>query len=226
MKRKRRIRRLLYAILILLIAGVLFRGALPLFGQVLVVSDSLQKSDAIVILASNRIERTYEAAMLYRAGLAPVIVVSNAYDGGESALSERLGVSLPGQIDLQRMALNQLGLGEEAIEELPGRPSSTFQEAELLARLARERRWKRVIVVTSPYHTRRARMYMKRAADGGYEIIVRASRFEPVSPQWWRHPIQRIDVVLEWMKFAFDAVKLRPLGTSSLIGLPPHRAGG
>ena len=51
------------------------------------------------------------------------------------------------------------------------RPYSTRGEARGFARLARAHGWHSVIVVTSTYHVRRARMLFKRCFDGRVEAV-------------------------------------------------------
>ena len=49
--------------------------------------------------------------------------------------------------------------------------------------------WRRVIIVTSKYHTRRAGFAFRRGLAGtGAEVIMRASRYDPSDPaRWWRY---------------------------------------
>jgi len=51
-------------------------------------------------------------------------------------------------------------------------PYSTRGEARMVAGLAHERGWRRVVVVTSDYHVRRAQLLMTRCAPEGCRIDV------------------------------------------------------
>jgi len=64
---------------------------------------------------------------------------------------------------------------------------NTAQEAQTLRALAREQRWRRVIVVAARYQTRRARMAMRRELrDTDIDVDVRGTRYDAVNPdQWW-----------------------------------------
>ena len=83
----------------------------------------------------------------------------------------------------------KLGVPESAII-LPARiHDNTAQEAETLHELARQRGWHRIIVVTSPYHLRRAGFAIRRELKGtGVAVAVemRGTRYEPANPaRWW-----------------------------------------
>lgn len=180
-------------------------AAAPLFlswmGRFLIVQDPVASGDAIIVLAGNRIERVFEAGTLYRERRAPRIFLSRPAGSEDTALARSLGVRMPSYNDLQRMVLEQMGVPGTAIENMGGPIFNTRDEARVLTRIAIERNYRRVIVTTSPYHSRRARIYFRRAARGRFEVDVRPSRYDRVDPsEWWRRPYDRVDVVLEWMK--------------------------
>ncbi|MGE5359454.1 MAG: hypothetical protein ACM3NQ_10585, partial [Bacteroidales bacterium] len=81
------------------VLGVVLLGAalaiLPFIGRFLYVDAPLQHADAILVLAGTFAERPLEAADLYRAGFAPLIVLTReAPDGGQQALAHR-GMPMP-----------------------------------------------------------------------------------------------------------------------------------
>lgn len=193
-------RRILLAALLLSIAG----GAWFLYygGRFLQHDDPLQRADAILMLGGARAERCLEAYELYKAGYAPVIVLSpGRLEQAEVLLRDR-GVRLPPEVDLQRDVLRQLGVPIDRTLTLPVSVDNTAQEAEVLHDLTRARGWRRVIVVTSKYHTRRSRFGFRREfAGSGTEIIVRSSRFDPSDPaHWWRARADVRYVLEEWGK--------------------------
>src|SRR5438552_600815 len=146
-----RARRALLAAVLAIVAGVawfVYYG-----GRFLQHDDSLQKADAILMLGGARAERCLEAYELYKAGYAPVIVLSpGRLEDAELLLRDR-GVRLPAEVDLQRDVLRQLGVPAEQVLTLPVSVDNTAQEAAVLHELASARNWRRVIVVTSKYHT-------------------------------------------------------------------------
>lgn len=193
-------RRALLAALLLLVVGAgwfLYYG-----GRFLQYDDPLQKADAILMLGGARAERCLEAFELYRAGLAPLIVLSPGRLEQAEVLLRDKGILLPLEVDLQRDVLRQLGVPADHTLTLPASLDNTAQEAEALHGLARARGWRRVIVVTSKYHTRRSRFGFRREfAGSGTEIIVRSSRFDPSDPaHWWRARPDVRFVLEEWGK--------------------------
>ena len=73
------------------------------------------------------------------------------------------------------------------------KPFSTRGEAETVERLASERGWRRIVVVTSDYHVRRARMLFDRCL-GASRVLVVGTR--PSLPRF------ALGGLLEWPKLA------------------------
>lgn len=97
--------------------------------------------------------------------------------------------------------LERKGVPREAVR-LYGRDlMSTVDEAENLgAALGPEKR--RLIVVTSPYHCRRAKLILSRALPGR-EIRMVATPYERFDVKWWAHQGSSAAVVSETSKFVF-----------------------
>ena len=191
------------AILVLLVFGA--AGAVWLVfygGSYLHHEDPLEKADAVYVLGGARVERWLEAYDLYREGYAPVILLSPERPEAAETLIRSRGITFPSTPELQRNALVQLGVPASAILAPAGSTDNTAQEAELLRTTAAARNWKRVIVVTSKLHTRRAGFAMRRGLDGtGTAVLLRGSRYDRSEPaSWWR---SRADIRFggsEWMK--------------------------
>ena len=156
-------------------------------GHLLHHEDPLQKADVIFALAGARLERVAECGDLFLEGWAPRILLSrDARDGAEIALDAR-GIVAWSQVDLQRDTLVKMGVPVAAIEALDEEQNSTAMESASLLRLAQERRWRTVIVVTSKLHTARAGLAIRRRFEGsGVHIAMRASRYDPTDiDKWW-----------------------------------------
>lgn len=179
-------RALRYAVLAALVACVSF---LPFAGRYLVVEQPLVKSDAIVVLAGSRVDRWMESVDLYREGWAPRVVISPGRVSGLEVQLRAKGIPFPAETDLARDAMVRLGMPREAILVLAGTVDNTAEEAAAARQLAVRSGWRRIIVVTAPYHTRRAGFAFARAFAGtGVEVILRGMRAEVISPNtWWRH---------------------------------------
>lgn len=189
-----RLRPLAFRTLKIALAGavVSFILFLPFAGRFFDASDPLARADVIMVLAGSRVERWLEAVDLYKEGWAPRIVIS---PGPVARIEYQLrarGVSYPREGDLARDGTVALGVPADAVTVLPNGVDNTAQEAAALLRLTAGQP-ARVIVVTSPYHTRRAKFAFRRAFAGtGVTVLVRGSRYSESDPaHWWR---QRGDV--------------------------------
>jgi uncharacterized SAM-binding protein YcdF (DUF218 family) len=194
------VRRAIAALLVLmLIAAAWF---LIYGGRYLQHEDPLQKADAIFVLAGTRLERPLEAVDLYKEGYAPLIVLSPGRpEPGEWMLRERK-IRFPLEVELQRDALMQLGVPPAAVVATSGYVDNTAQEANLLLAMVQANHWKRVIIVTSKYHTRRSAFAFRRGLAGtGAEVVMRASRYDRSDPaNWWRTRADFRFTASEWQK--------------------------
>jgi uncharacterized SAM-binding protein YcdF (DUF218 family) len=180
------------ALVLVALLGVTFAG----LGRFLAHEDPLQKADAIVVLAGSLMERPLEAADLYIAGWAPRIVMTyGPSDPAVAALATR-GVILPSEEDLARDALIKAGVPPAAFIVPARRHDNTAQEAQTISGLVREHGWRRVIVVSSKFHLRRAGFAFRRElGDTSVEVLMHGSRYDEANPaRWWA---SRSD--LRWM---------------------------
>lgn len=168
-----------------ILAFVLF---LPFAGRFLVKQDQLQKADVIFVLGGTRVERWLEAVDLYKEGWAPRIVLSPGLtEPAEAGLRAR-GVMYPREGDLARDGAIALGVPAGIVSVLAEDVDNTAAEAVALSRLLSADQARRVIVVTSGYHTRRAGFAFRRQfANTPVQVTVRGSRYSSVQPaRWWR----------------------------------------
>ncbi|HET6762842.1 MAG TPA: YdcF family protein [Longimicrobiaceae bacterium] len=192
--------------LVLLAGGWLLRGPiLRAAASWLRVADAPARADAIYVLGGANIERPAAAADLYRAGWAPRVLLPAVQ---EDTLV-KLGLMPRGQ-DVSAGFLRRAGVPDSAIEVLPraGGSTSTADDALLLRAWAVRHRARRILLVTSDYHSRRARLLFRRAFDGtGVEL-----RMEPVTSgavprdRWWRSEDGLATVVNEYAKLVRDFV--------------------
>jgi uncharacterized SAM-binding protein YcdF (DUF218 family) len=173
--------RLLFVLLFVAFLAVLYFARHPLMrlaGQFWVVDEPAAPSDALIVLGDDNYagDRAFHAAELYREGVAPVVVASGRM--------LRRNVSLA---DAMERDLESFGVPATSVVKLSHSAQNTRQEAVEAARLIQARRWKRVLVVTSNYHARRARFIYGRVLPSSVTLRVsgaRDSEFDPSS--WWQ----------------------------------------
>jgi uncharacterized SAM-binding protein YcdF (DUF218 family) len=170
-------------------------------GRMLVLDDSPQASDTIVMLGDDnyRGDRAARAAELLKAGWAPRVIASGRY------LRPYLSVA-----DLEQHDLIDRGAPASAIVPFPNRAQNTREECTALAQLLTQRGWKHVLLVTSNYHTRRAGYICSRLLPAGTELRVVAAPDSEFNPDDWWHNRQGEKIfVHEVVGFAVAMWELR-----------------
>ncbi len=150
--------------------------------RLLIVKRDMQSADAIIVLSgsSTYIERASRAAELYRAGRAPAVVLTN--DGVISGWDHREDRN-PYYYELSAQRMQQQGVPGDRISVAPGLAAGTYDESLLVRDFAVAHGWKRLLIVSSSYHSRRALWSMRRACEGsGIEIGI------DTAPTGWQTP--------------------------------------
>jgi uncharacterized SAM-binding protein YcdF (DUF218 family) len=151
-------------------------------------------SDAIVVISGDeQMARFQEGVNLYQRGLGKFLVFSGAaYDNGTS------------NADVMRDLAVQRGLPEAAILEEP-LGEDTWGNAVHTRQVLEQHGLRSAILVTSPYHARRAKQTFDAAyAGSGIELAVHAapdSQWRKLS--WWQQPETRRLTFTELQKLAY-----------------------
>jgi uncharacterized SAM-binding protein YcdF (DUF218 family) len=177
--------------------------ALRLIGRALVVEDALAPADAIVIMAGGIPTHEATAAGLYRKGWAPRVVLSNDFTPDRVRELIALGAR---RLDYQgesRVVLEKHGVPPAAIVLLGTQVKTTEAELSVVAETARVRGWRRVILVTSPQHSRRVKLVWTREASGSIEgLIALVKEDDFPGNAWWRKRRQAEAVLHEYLGLA------------------------
>src|SRR3981189_8650 len=139
-----------------------------------ITEDALDQSDALIVLGDDNFyaDRATRGAQLFREGKAPLIVASGR------RLRPGAGIA-----ELMEHDLVERGVPRDKIMRLAHDADSTREEAEALTKMAAQRKWRSVIVVTSNYHTRRARYIFRKVFPQGTEVHVASARNGDFDPQ-------------------------------------------
>jgi uncharacterized SAM-binding protein YcdF (DUF218 family) len=177
----------------------------------LIRNDPLPPSaDAIVVLAGGTnddglilpqaSDRLLKGLELLNRGIAPVLVLAREAD----SVGNRLVTS---RDDHDRIVA--LVRGAESKVVLSGVTRSTRGEAVRTAMLFRARGWKRVVVVTSPLHTRRACATFEKM---GMTVSCVASEWREVAIKTLRSPEDRIRAFQAWLYEMAGTARYNQLG--------------
>jgi len=178
---------------------------LTALGGFLVVADPPAAADAIFVLGGEPAERAWEAADLYREGWAPRIVLSTPRTAPAATALAARGVAVAGEPQVARQILQGLGVPDEAVLQMPASVNSTEAEARVFKEFVAGRGWRRVLVVSSPFHTRRSRALFRRVLSAtGIEVLMVPSRHgEFRAGDWWQERQRVKDLIVEYQKLLF-----------------------
>ncbi|MEI6082443.1 MAG: YdcF family protein [Verrucomicrobiota bacterium] len=148
----------------------------------LVVSVPMEKADALIVLGGEPLARPMEAARLYKAGVAPRVFVTGRGDFG-----------------MNRRILLEGGVPPDRIT-VESRAITTQSNASLLKPMLEAAKVRSALIVTSPFHTRRALATFRKVMPDIHFGVTDASI------GWWGKPEGRGDVnrfaAVEFLKTA------------------------
>ena len=146
-----------------------------------------------------------EAADLYLADYAPLVVLTQPPEPSGLSVLKRRGVKVESSIQRRLRYFRELGVPASAVTVLSETVISTDQEASLVARWARNRDVRSLIIVTSRFHTGRSHfIFDRKFRDTGITIRTHPSRFKPFDPEsWWRTQERLREGVFEFQKLIF-----------------------
>ncbi|MGB5686995.1 MAG: YdcF family protein [Candidatus Electrothrix sp.] len=161
-----------FGILLVLGGGILFMRYAPFL---LIVDEPVEQADIAVVLGGGGGSRLRKGLSLYEAGLVNYLVL---VDNTKNAWDDML----------HRLCPDCARAGKVTIIE---GSRNTFTDAELVEKYCRKQKIKSVLVVTDPYHTRRAALiFTAQFAKSGVRMAMISSgdfgsRLAP-EEQWWQ----------------------------------------
>jgi uncharacterized SAM-binding protein YcdF (DUF218 family) len=202
---------------LLVFAGFLFflyvlrHPMMRLAGQMWMVDEAPAHADAIIVLGDDNYagDRAAHAADLYRMGLAPTIVASGRYLRPYAGIAEMI-----------ERDLESHGVPAASVVIFSHRADNTREEGEALAGLVTTRGWKRILVVTSNYHVRRARFIFERVVPPGVSVQVSSAHDSGFDPsRWWETRLGQKLLFNEVLGYAEACWELRDrrAGTSGAV---------
>ena len=173
--------RFLVLVVFVLFCFVLYLARGPILreiGNYWVVDQPPQPSDAIVMLGDDDFngDRATRAAELFKAGWAPRVVASGRYLRPYASVAE-----------LEAHDLSDHGVPQNDVIRFSHSASDTHEECVYIGQLVAQKGWKKIIVVTSTYHARRANYICERTLPAGTVLRMVAAKDSEFDPDnWWR----------------------------------------
>jgi uncharacterized SAM-binding protein YcdF (DUF218 family) len=178
------------ALALVVLCGLFLAQILAALGSFLERSEPPRMADAVYVAAGDPSgNRILKAAQLVRQRYAPEVIVS----GPE-------GVYGFYECDLAISFAERAGYPKSYFIRFPNHALSTREEAGAAAAEFHQLGLKRIILVTSDYHTRRAGNLFRAAAPGVAFVVVAAPDLHFTPHGWWRDREGRKTFLLEWMK--------------------------
>jgi uncharacterized SAM-binding protein YcdF (DUF218 family) len=204
-------------LILIVLCGVLGTGLylfraqyLPALAHWLDVGQRPVHADYLMLLGGDDNTRPFAAAALVKAGFAPRVIFAR----GESLSNDEEGI-LPSDEEICRSILVRRGVPEEAITEIDAACESTFDEAQAMAKFfASGPPPSRVLVLTSDYHTRRARWVFQHVLGPRFAQLtfVSAPTDDFPAERWWCSYEAFGTVMSEYLKLGFYWIRYGQLG--------------
>jgi len=172
----------------------------------LIVPAEPLRADVVVVLSGSSVyeERVRHGIRVLREGRAQSMVLTN--DGLRGRWSRRRQTNLT-STERAKDAVLDAGIPEQRLVILPSRVRSTYDEAVTVRAFAEKSGIRNVLVVTSPYHSRRALWVFRRVLEpAGVQVGIESPLAGEQSPQpgtWWLSRAGWHNVALEYPKLVY-----------------------
>ncbi len=175
--------------------------ALGWAGDTLLITRPLDRPDAIVVLASHEWERLPVAAELARRNPDARVLLTLPVEVTEHnchKCAERLDW------------LRDAGIERGRVTVLPHLVTNTYDEASASRAFVTRHGIDRLVIVTSPYHGRRAlatfrHLFQSAGVEADLGLVTASSGIDPA--RWWLRRYDREYVAYEWAGIVYYAIK-------------------
>lgn len=132
----------------------------------IVGADAVKKADAAVVLEGDGYVRAAEAVRLFRAGLTRTVVLS----GGAI---DRPRFTIPAPVLAEKVARGGVPRRRIVVE---AESLNTREQAVAVMNIIREKKWKSIILVASPFHQLRAYLtFLQAMREARMKVVIRNS---------------------------------------------------
>lgn len=183
----------------LLLAAIIVIAVAAMVGVGFYLSpqDALATSDAIVVVSGGETnQRVAEGVKLYKADWAKILIMSGASRDAKDSNAAAM----------KRIAISSGVPADKIITE--GKSMNTFENAAYVREIIERNKFNRLILVTSPYHQRRAALVFSKALKGLPVQIINHSSLDSAWRKngWWLDAWARALTWSEAKKVAYTLV--------------------
>jgi uncharacterized SAM-binding protein YcdF (DUF218 family) len=179
-----------------LLMGVFYKPLLTAVGESLIVCDPLEKADAIYVLAGDFFgSRVLLGADLGARGFAPLVLLSGG-PYSSNIISKRYSGDMALQFAVEH------GYQPALFQAIRLDTPSTIEEARAMGPVFHRMGVRRVILVTSNFHSRRAALVFRLVLPDIHFSVVPSSDLDYNPTSWWKTSRGRHLVESEYEKIA------------------------
>jgi len=154
--------------------------------ELIIVNQEPFQSDAIAVLSGDP-GRAVEAADLFKRHIAPNVLITTENPPAVYEMARKDGVELILNHENYVRLLQGYGVPAVSIFRIESYVGDTFDEVSRIRDFAKQKGWTRLILVTSNFHTRRARMVARYLLEPDIRVAVIASHYDTFKPEgWWK----------------------------------------
>jgi uncharacterized SAM-binding protein YcdF (DUF218 family) len=188
-----------------------YQPLLRLSASIVITDDEPGKSDAILVLAGGEPGRPWGAAELYNAKLARYVIVTKDRPTINSGELLKLGIEVVDGYGNYLRVLHGLGVPDENIVTIDTPVDDTFDELRHVSELCSQRNWHSLIIVTSNYHTRRARLTARYIFGPQFKLAVVGSKHGGLDRNaWWKNNADVRTFLIEFEKLVAYTLYIGP----------------
>ncbi|WP_158438302.1 YdcF family protein [Natranaerobius thermophilus] len=198
---------LLVAILIL---TIFWDNLLTAIGKFLVAEEPLERDGSYILVLQGGIpDRIAHGVELHQDNYAENILMVESKSFTNYELMEQKQLDLPSSAEINKQAAMQMGIDDDQINIIPGKVDSTQQEAGKVAQYLSSNYHSeedlKVILVTSRYHSKRAKLILQTELKEhdltNIDIVSSPSHYDPYYPdEWWKNRRQARNTFMEYLK--------------------------
>jgi uncharacterized SAM-binding protein YcdF (DUF218 family) len=199
--------------LLLILIPVAYFGysfILQRFTRMIIAGAEPIPADAIVVLSGDP-GRAVEAADLFKRHIAPYVVITTELPPTVYEKARKDGVQLVLNHENYVRLLQGYGVPAVNILRIESYVGDTFDEVRQIRDFAREKGWTRLVIVTSNFHTRRARMVARYLLEPEIRVAVVSSHYDNFKPEsWWKSQAQTRTFAIEVEKLITYSLYIWP----------------